>query len=125
MPDSNADTHAHAETPPPPYWAVIFTSTRNEKDEQGYAAMAARMVELAARQPGYLGVESVRGQGGLGITVSYWKTLEAIAKWKQNAEHLEAQRLGRERWYESFNLRVARVERAGNWLFPGILATAD
>ena len=119
MPDSNADTLA--ETPPPPYWAVIFTSLRNAKDEEGYAAM----VELAAGQPGYLGIESVRGQGGLGITVSYWKTLEAIANWKQNAEHLEAQRLGRERWYESFTLRVARVERTGNWLFPGILATAD
>ena len=71
--------------------------------------MADRMVELAAEQPGFLGVESVRD--GLGITVSYWKSLEAIKHWKQNAEHKEAQRLGHEKWYASFKLRIAKVER--------------
>ena len=97
-----------AATPEPPYYAVIFTSVRTEGDD-GYDATAARMVELAARQPGFLGIESERGE--LGITVSYWSDLEAIRNWKANAEHLEAQRLGRERWYASFRLRIARVER--------------
>ena len=100
-----------AGTPPPPYYAVIFTSRRAD-DGEGYAEMAERMVELARAQPGFLGVESVRGADGFGITVSYWASAEAIASWKANVEHLAAQRLGRERWYERYELRVARVERA-------------
>jgi len=97
-----------ANTPAPPYYAVIFTSLRTAGDD-GYGAMAERMVELAAQQPGFLGVESARD--GLGITVSYWADLESIAAWKQNAEHLVAQHLGRERWYADFRTRIARVER--------------
>lgn len=97
-----------ANTPAPPYYAVIFTSLRTEGD-QGYGAMAERMVALAAQQPGFLGAESVRD--GLGITVSYWADLESIAAWKQQAEHLQAQRLGRERWYADFRVRIARIER--------------
>lgn len=97
-----------AQTPEPPYYAVIFTSLRTAGDN-GYGQMADRMVELAAQQPGFLGVESARE--GLGITVSYWASLEAIAHWKQQAQHLVAQRLGREKWYAAFKLRVCRVER--------------
>lgn len=97
-----------AATPAPPYYAVIFTSTLSD-DDAGYAAMAARMVELAAEQPGFLGLESAREE--IGITVSYWRDLDAIAAWKANAEHREAQRLGRERWYAGFRLRIARIER--------------
>lgn len=97
-----------ASTPEPPYYAVIFSNHLTDSDD-GYAAMADRMVELAAQQPGFLGVESVRDD--LGITVSYWDSLEAIRNWKQNTEHLEAQRLGREKWYSGFKLRIAKVER--------------
>lgn len=97
-----------ADTPAPPYYAVIFTSRRTEGD-QGYGAMAERMVELARQQPGFLGAESARE--GLGITVSYWADLESIAAWKRNTEHLQAQRLGREKWYAGFKTRIARVER--------------
>jgi len=100
-----------ARTPEPPYYAVIFTSTRTAVKE-GYAHMADRMVELACQQPGYLGVESARGADGLGITVSYWASLEAIAAWKANAEHRAAQSSGHRKWYEHFEARVARVERA-------------
>jgi heme-degrading monooxygenase HmoA len=99
-----------AHTPEPPYYAVIFTSQRTEGDK-GYGAMADRMVALAAQQPGFLGVESVRDAAGLGITVSYWRDEDAIASWQRHAEHLVAQRVGRERWYAGFELRVARVER--------------
>jgi len=98
-----------ADTPAPPYYAVIFSSLRTQDDDSGYAATAARMVELAAQQPGYLGIESARAE--IGITVSYWSSLEAIRAWKANAEHLEAQRLGHTRWYSAFCLRVAKVER--------------
>lgn len=97
-----------AATPAPPYYAVIFTSTLSS-DDTDYAAMATRMVELAAEQPGFLGLESARES--VGITVSYWRDLAAIAAWKANAEHREAQRLGRERWYGGFRLRIAKVER--------------
>jgi heme-degrading monooxygenase HmoA len=97
-----------ADTPRPPYYAVIFTSLRTP-GEHGYGAMAARMEELAEKQPGYLGIESARE--GLGITVSYWSDLDSIRNWKANLEHLEAQRLGREQWYTSFKVRIARVDR--------------
>lgn len=99
-----------AKTPKPPYFAVIFTSTRTPGDN-GYEAMAARMVELAAQQPGFLGIESARGQDGLGITVSYWRSEADIAAWKANAEHLVAQNKGKEEWYAAFATRVAKVER--------------
>lgn len=97
-----------AATPAPPYYAVIFTSLRTEGDH-GYAETASRMVNLAAQQPGFLGVESARE--GLGITVSYWADLESIQNWKRNIEHLAAQRSGHEKWYASFKVRVAKVER--------------
>ena len=100
-----------ARTPQPPYYAVIFTSTRTEVDE-GYGDMAMKMVEMASQQPGFLGVESARGADGLGITVSYWESEEAIANWRKNAEHRIAQSHGREKWYSEFVTRVARVERA-------------
>ena len=94
----------------PPYTAVIFTSTRTEGD-QGYAVMAARMEELAARQPGFLGIESVR-EGLRGITVSYWQDDDAAAAWKQVSEHLAAQERGRSTWYADYRVEVATVTRA-------------
>ncbi|MBL0598784.1 antibiotic biosynthesis monooxygenase [Aeromonas jandaei] len=97
-----------ANTPEPPYYAVIFTSLRTDEDA-GYGAMAERMVELAQRQSGFLGMESARD--GVGITVSYWRDLESIRNWKAELEHKEAQRLGREKWYSAFKTRIARVER--------------
>jgi len=100
-----------ANTPDPPYYAVIFASQRTANDE-GYGQMADRMVEIAAAQPGYLGIESVRDAEGYGITVSYWSSAEAIVNWKANTEHLAAQELGRSLWYERYELRVAKVERA-------------
>jgi heme-degrading monooxygenase HmoA len=100
-----------AQTPEPPYYAVIFTSTRTDGDD-GYADMSEKMVAMASQQPGFLGVESARGADGLGITVSYWESEEAIANWRTNAEHRIAQSTGREKWYAEFFTRVARVERA-------------
>jgi len=100
-----------AATPAPPYYAVIFSSQRSE-GEGGYGAMAERMVELAALQPGYLGIESSRDADGFGITVSYWRSEADIAAWKRNAEHSVARERGRTQWYRHFELRVARVERA-------------
>lgn len=94
----------------PPYVAVIFSSQRTEGD-QGYGRMAERMVELAAQQPGFLGVESARDAEGFGITVSYWKDEASVAAWKAVTEHRAAQRLGRDTWYQGFRLRVAKVER--------------
>ncbi len=99
-----------AATPDPPYYAVIFTSRRTSGD-QGYEVMANRMVELAAQQPGFLGIESVRGSDGLGITVSYWSQLESIAAWKQNIEHRAAQDAGIRLWYSEYQLRICRVDR--------------
>lgn len=101
-----------ARTPEPPYWAVVFTSLRAAVEPEAYAATAARMVELAREQPGYLGHESARGEDGLGITVSYWASREAIRRWRDHAEHRLAQESGRARWYADYLLRVCRVERA-------------
>jgi heme-degrading monooxygenase HmoA len=95
-------------TPPPPYYAVIFTSVKNEGDND-YAEVAERMSELAKQQPGYLGIESARQE--IGITVSYWKDLESIRSWKMNSEHLFAQKKGREEFYSAYKVRIAKVER--------------
>ena len=97
-----------AETPQPPYYAVIFTSVRADGDN-GYAEMADRMVELARQQEGFLGVESARSE--VGITVSYWRDLESIRTWKENSEHVIARAKGREMWYKSFKVRIALIER--------------
>lgn len=91
-----------------PYYAVIFTSLRTAGDH-GYGRMAETMVEAASRQPGFLGVESAREE--VGITVSYWQSLEAIAAWKRDLDHLMAQRLGREQWYQAYRTRICKVER--------------
>ena len=100
-----------APLPEPPYYAVIFTAQRAEGDH-GYGAMADQMVKLAAAQPGYLGVESTRDEAGLGITVSYWQDEASLVAWKDQAQHLLAQKLGKTRWYSYYTLRVAKVERA-------------
>lgn len=100
-----------AATPEPPYWAVIFTSTRTDGD-RGYGAMADRMAGLAAMQPGFLAFESARGADGLGITVSYWRDEESIRAWKRDIEHQQAQRAGQQTWYADYQVRIARVERA-------------
>jgi heme-degrading monooxygenase HmoA len=97
-----------AETPEPPYVACIFTSVRTDGDD-GYAAAALRMDELAAEQPGFLGMEAAREE--LGITVSYWADEESARAWKRVAEHRVAQRLGRERWYAGYRVRIATVHR--------------
>ncbi len=98
-----------AQTPDPPYYAVIFSSIKSPEEQDEYAEMAERMVELATLQPGFLGVESARNE--LGITVSYWKNLDAIRQWKQHTEHLLAQQKGRESWYANYKTRICKVER--------------
>jgi len=99
-----------AATPEPPYYAVIFTSIRRSPAE-GYGELAQAMEVLAAQQPGYLGIESVRGEDGVGVTVSYWESTEAILNWRRNLEHRAAQDAGRKNWYEDYRVRIAKVER--------------
>ena len=99
----------YAKTPEPPYYAVIFSSQRTEGNN-GYGEMADKMVELASKQKGFLGVESARDDV-LGITVSYWDSLESIKNWKENAAHKVAQEKGKSIWYQDFALRVSKVER--------------
>jgi len=101
-------------SPQPPYYAVIFTSQRTAQDA-GYGDTAQRMAELAAQQPGYLGVESARGEDGLGITVSYWRSLDDIKAWRAHFEHAEVRDRGRSEWYQHYMLRIAKVERAYGW----------
>jgi len=95
----------------PPYYAVIFSNRLDLESDDGYGDMAERMVELAEGQQGFLGVDSARNPDGFGITVSYWKSLEDIEAWRNNSEHKKAQKLGWEKWYKSFTLNIARVER--------------
>ncbi|WP_452230443.1 MULTISPECIES: antibiotic biosynthesis monooxygenase family protein [unclassified Lacinutrix] len=90
------------------YYAVIFTSTQN-KNTEGYAEMADKMETLAKHQKGFIGIESARNE--IGITVSYWETLEDIKNWKQQSEHVQAQRKGRQDWYSRYNVRICKVER--------------
>lgn len=108
---SSSNETPFAALPAPPYYVVTFSSRRTEGDK-GYGAMADRMVELAAAQPGFLGVESARGADGFGITNSYWRDEDSIRAWKAMVDHLEAQKFGRERWYTHYEVRVGRIERA-------------
>ncbi len=96
-------------------YAVIFISQRRAGEHDSYGATADRMLELAAQQPGYIGVRSVRDGSGLGITVSYWQGLEQIAAWRAHAEHTLAREQGRDRWYERYELQISRIERAHDW----------
>ncbi len=104
-----------AKTPKPPYYAVIFTSHKRD-GAHGYSKTAARMIELAVQQPGFLGSESARAS--VGITVSYWADLASIKAWKENAEHIIAQERGREDWYSEYKTRIAKVERDYDFLMP-------
>jgi heme-degrading monooxygenase HmoA len=97
-----------AQTPKPPYYAVIFTSVRTDEDN-GYAEMSERMTELVQQLDGFLGWESARDE--IGITVSYWRDLESIRNWRNNSEHLQAQLFGKRAWYRSYKVRVVRVEK--------------
>ncbi|MFF5966759.1 antibiotic biosynthesis monooxygenase family protein [Streptomyces collinus] len=108
---------APASLPAPPYYAVVFTAVRTAGGN-GYAETNDRMMELAADQPGFLGVDSARGANGLGVTVSYWRDEESIAAWRNHAEHTLARARGREQWYASFALHVAKVERAYGFTRP-------
>ena len=101
-----------ARTPEPPYYAVVFTSVRTDADPDGYEQMAERMVELSAAQPGFLGIESARGTDGVGITVSYWDSEENIRRWRNHEQHAATRERGKREWYEHFEVRVAKVERA-------------
>lgn len=100
-----------ANTPNPPYYAVIFTSQRTEKDDEGYGKIAHLMDELASKQTGFLGVESSRDQDGIGITISYWNSLESIKLWKENIPHQKAQAKGKSDWYSRYITRICKVER--------------
>jgi heme-degrading monooxygenase HmoA len=101
-----------AKTPPPPYWAVIFTAVQSGADTENYERMAERMVAAAHDQPGFLGYESAQAEGNAEITICYWQEEAQIRAWKQHAEHLEAQRLGRDVWYSGYSIRIVKVERA-------------
>ncbi len=104
------------QVPDAPCWAVIFESqldpdTSRPEERAEYDALAARMAELAQKQPGWLGIRSARGADGFGITVSYWDSMDAIAAWRAHGQHREAQAMGKSRFYASYDVRVARVER--------------
>ncbi len=103
-----------AQTPKPPYYAVVFSSQRTTADAEGYAEMSDRMFALAAQQPGYLEVEAVHSEDGLGMTVSYWESLDAIRNWRAQAEHKIAQQQGRTTWYEQYKIRICLVEKEYN-----------
>ncbi len=98
-----------ANTPQPPYYVVIFSSVRTDV-EDGYQEMAQEMEDLARIQPGFLGMEHVR-ENGLGLTLSYWQSEEAIKSWKENERHMLAQSYGKAKWYRAYKTRVCKVER--------------
>ncbi len=99
-----------ANTPTPPYYAVIFTSKKSQKD-LGYSKMAKELKEILSGFDGFLGAESLRRDDGFGVTISYWDSLESIKRWKNNPKHLEAQEKGKKIWYQEYKIRIAKVKR--------------
>ena len=102
------------------HYAVIFTSKRRDDSENEYNEAAERMIELAAEQDGYLGIESVRDRDRVGITVSYWRDVEAIRAWHDVAEHRNVQEMGRRLWYTEFAVRICHVERSYSFVAPDV-----
>ncbi|MDU2065815.1 MAG: antibiotic biosynthesis monooxygenase [Sporomusaceae bacterium] len=102
-----------AKTPEAPYYAVIFTSVMSDQDLDSYNRIGDELIKAVEGQPGFLGIESVRDASGVGITVSYWDSLEAIEQWKNDQKHLVAQKKGSEVWYKNFATRICKVERNG------------
>ncbi|MBT4769047.1 MAG: antibiotic biosynthesis monooxygenase [Rhodospirillaceae bacterium] len=110
-----------AQTPEPPYYAVIFSTLLTE-DYDGYVETIDEMIALAEQQPGFLGIERARNgkeQGGLGISVSYWASLDAINVWRNNADHMAVKGKGRKKWYRAYRLRITKVEKDGTWEVGG------
>ena len=107
-------TSRFASTPKPPYYAVIFSSQRTAQGEADYEAAATHMFDLVQQQPGFLGVESTRDAEGFGITVAYFDSEENIKRWRNHEEHAATRERGKREWYEHFEVRVAKVERAYN-----------
>ena len=103
---------AFAKTPKPPYYAVIFSAQRNGHGEADYNVVGERMFALVQQQPGFLGVESTRDEHGFGITVAYFDSEENIRRWRNHEQHAATRERGKREWYEHFEVRVARVERA-------------
>ncbi len=101
----------YAKLPDPPYYSAFFTSTLSA-DVSAYEEMAEKMVDLAKVQSGFLGIESARNSNGFGITISFWSNLQSIQEWKSQTEHLLAQKMGREKWYAKFAVRISKVEKA-------------
>lgn len=100
---------------PTPQYAVIFTSQRTPAEEASYEAMANKMIEMVQRMPGFISADSVRDANGLGVTISYWSSVEAIKQWKTQTEHLKAQELGKTLWYSSYSTSICRIEEAYNY----------
>ena len=105
-----------ANTPKPPYYCVTFTSFLKPDDVESYYQTAAKMLELASVQPGFLGYETARGENGLGITISYWQDLESIKNWKQHPEHVTIQQRGLKDWYQQYRTRICKVESDTSFL---------
>lgn len=100
-----------ADTFPIPYYAVVFTSIRRQEDAEGYGLAAQQMLDLVLEQPGFLGVESARGENGVGITVSYWANEAAVVAWRDHPDHQAIRERGRSTWYQCCTTRVTKVER--------------
>ena len=96
-------------------YAVIFTS-KESSNTKGYASMANKIEELAKLQPGFLGIESAKD--GIGITVSYWESLNHIKEWKLQSEHLLAQQAGKSFWYDWYKVRICKIEREYSFTKP-------
>lgn len=107
----NADSRIH----PDGAIAVIFAAQHSGRDAEAYGVMAEAMDALAARQPGYLGMDHAGSEGGFGITVSYWADDAAARAWRDHPEHRAAREAGRDRWYDRYTLHVARIERGYAW----------
>ena len=102
-----------ASTPKPPYYAVIFTSIQTDFDGEGYGKAAQRMVELAEKEDGFLGIDTAREE--IGVTVSYWRDLASILKWKNNIEHVAVRKKGKISWYKAYTTRICLVEKEYSW----------
>jgi heme-degrading monooxygenase HmoA len=92
---------------------ILFRSRLTAEAGDDYRQMAAEMLATAREMPGFIEYKVFRAEDGERISVIWWKDLETLAAWRNHPRHRVAQKTGRERWYQNYNIEIAEVVRGG------------
>jgi heme-degrading monooxygenase HmoA len=94
---------------------VLFRSRLTPEAGNDYSAMLQKMAKLAAAAPGFIAEKSFTAEDGERLTVVWWQDEQTLQQWRNHVQHLVAQRVGREKWYEYYKMEVAEVFRTSDF----------